>query len=443
MRGSLPSPPLGSLLLSAVATERSLSNARALHELEGLLIGLRWCAVAGQAISVWLAHWLLALRLNWTLLALGIATLAIGNLLLWLLRRRQRQASREFRVLLGLALDMLALTWALFFSGGVMNPFTMLYLLPVALTATVLAPSRVLLVALAGAAGYALLALAAPPLPHLHGQGALDLHLAGMGVNFLLSLVLLCAFGLRLAATQRAQQQALRAARERQLRDEALHTLALQAASAAHAINTPLATIGVLVDEMRADGPTSASWDSDLALLAQQVEQSQNAMRQLIATAADRTTTTGSVDQLLRLLCERSALLRPACEIDLQVAEDVRHRAVAWDATLLATLGTLLDNAADAGLAQGAKVVGLQASVAEDGLLLRIRDGGAGVDPGQLDVGHSSKPGGLGWGLTIANATIEQLGGQLLQLHQDGITESRIQLPWSALQGAQTASSRS
>lgn len=403
-----------------------------LRELEGLLCGLRWCAVAGQAISVWLAHWLLGLQLNWGLLALGIAALAVGNLLLgWL---RGRAPVQELRVLVGLLLDMAALTWALYFSGGVMNPFTMLYLLPVALTATVLAPSRVLLVALTGACGYAWLALAAPPLPHLHGQGALDLHLAGMGVNFLLSLVLLCAFGLRLAATQRAQQAALRSARERQLRDEALHTLALQAASAAHAINTPLATMGVLIDEMRADGPASPGWDADLRLLAQQVEQSQLAMRQLIASAADRNAVSGSVGQLLHQLGERSALLRPACEIDLQLPADLAEQPVHWDATLLATLGTLLDNAADAGLARGIKVVGLHASADQHGLQLRIRDGGTGIDPSQLGPGRSSKPGGLGWGLTIANATIEQLGGQLLQLQSDGLTESRIELPWAALQ---------
>ncbi|MEZ5443585.1 MAG: hypothetical protein R3F15_19090 [Lysobacterales bacterium] len=425
-------------MVVAVVNERAPGDAHALHELEGLLVALRWCAVAGQAISVWLAHGLLDLRLSWGLLALGIGVLALGNGLLWWLRRPGSTSER--RVLIGLGLDLAALTWALYFSGGVMNPFTMLYLLPVALTATVLAPSRVVLVALAGVAGYGLLALAAPPLPHLHGQGALDLHLAGMGVNFMLSLVLLCAFGLRLAATQRAQQAALRAARERQLRDEALHTLALQAASAAHAINTPLATMGVVIDEMRVDGPASASWDVDLRLLAQQVEQSQQALRQLIATAADRSTVAGNVGQLLQLLCERSALLRPACAIEQQVPADLVDRPIRWDATLLATLGTLLDNAADAGLARGDPVVGLEASAGSEALLLCVRDGGAGIDAGRLAPGRSHKPGGLGWGLTIANATIEQLGGRLQQMRADGITETRIELPWSALAPGAVAS---
>jgi two-component system sensor histidine kinase RegB len=408
-------------------------NPAALRELETTLYWLRWLAVAGQAISLWLAWHYLGLALDWPWLIAGVATLAAGNAAITLWRRWQ--APSEFRLLLALALDLAALSWALFHSGGVMNPFTMLYLLPVALTATVLPVSRVIALALAGCAGYGLLTLWAPPLPHLHGQGALDLHLTGMGVNFVLSMALLATFGLRLASILRRREQELQAVRERALRDEGLHVLALHAASAAHAINTPLATMRLLLDELRSENQHNPALRRDLELLDQQVGQSRQALEQLLAAATDQEQAIQSLGAAMALLIDRARLLRPAIELSVDLPATLQSRPLQLPRTLMATLGNLLDNAADAGLANDRPQIHFAARDLGERLCLTVCDSGQWPTRAEPVPGRSDKPGGLGWGLAIANATVEQLGGNLSRRQTGGGgTESRIELPWSALQ---------
>src|SRR3546814_9712026 len=81
------------------------------------------------------------------------------------------------------------------------------------------------------------------------GGSGFSNHVNGMWVQFLISamilLVVLCLF----RAIVEDQLQRLAHARERQLRDESLIAVGTLAAGTAHELNTPLSTLGMLVDE--------------------------------------------------------------------------------------------------------------------------------------------------------------------------------------------------
>ncbi len=397
-----------------------------------MLYALRWVAVAGQFIAFAVAQWGLRLELPWPPLLLGACALGAANALIgvW----RQRREANEARLMTGLAVDLLALTWALFFSGGVMNPFIQLYLVPVALTATALAPSRVLAIAAAAALGYALLARFAPPLAHQHGAVLFDLHLTGMAANFALGLLLFCVFGLALARRLKARDDALRDARERRLRDEGLHALALQSASAAHDINTPLNTAALLVEEWRAE-PAQGPTPEDLALMAQQLAFARDAVRRLAATTRD-TPAPQTLAAMLDTLKDRLLLLRPQATVVVHVDPALAGRTVQPSLALWGSLGHLLENAADAGIAAGDPQLALLAEPGpDDGLRIVVRDRGAGFDSRAERPAADPSSGGLGIGLAIANATIEHLGGAL-RVHpaKGGGSVSRLDLPWSAIE---------
>jgi two-component system sensor histidine kinase RegB len=414
-------------------------SADARHEsLDATLYALRWFAVAGQFSAFAVAQWALRLELPWPPLLLGACALGAANALIGLWR--QRQPASEARLMIGLTVDLVALTWALFFSGGVMNPFIQLYLVPVALTATALAPSRVLAITAAAVLGYALLARFAPPLAHQHGAVLFDLHLTGMAANFALGLLLFCVFGLALARRLKARDEALRDARERRLRDEGLHALALQSASAAHDINTPLNTAALLVDEWRADpdhGPTR----EDLALMAQQLAFARDAVRRLAATTRE-IPPPQTLAAMLDTLRDRLLLLRPQASLTVHVHPTVAARTVQPSLALWGSLGHLLENAADAGIAAGDAQLALRAEPGPgDGLRIVVHDRGAGFDSRAERPAFDQSSGGLGIGLAIANATIEHLGGAL-HVHpaEGGGSLSRLDLPWRALDPALGAS---
>lgn len=400
--------------------------------LDNTLYGLRWFAVAGQFAAFAIAQWVLRLELSWAPLLLGACFLGLANALFGLWRQRQRATA--MRLMLGLTIDLLALTWALYFSGGVMNPFIQLLLVPVALTATALRPLQVITIAIAAAAAYLFIAQWAPPLVHQHGAVILNLQFTGMAANFALGLLLFCGFGLALATQLRRQESALRSARERRLRDEGLHALALQSASAAHDLNTPLNTASLLVDEWRSDAARAPD-AADLTLMAEQLAFARDAVRRLAATTRD-TPTPQSLTQMLTTLRDRLLLLRPQTELELDIDPKIASRTVQASLALWGSLGHLLENAADAGLLAGNARLQLRAEAGPDGgLRIAVRDYGAGFETRGGGAVMSSKPEGLGIGLAIANATVEHFGGELnVHRAEGGGSLSLLDLPWSALE---------
>lgn len=411
-------------------TLRPMTGPTRHDSLDTTLYALRWFAVAGQFIAFAVANWGLRLELPWPPLLVGACALGLANALIGLWR--QRAAASERRVLAGLGVDLVALTWALYHAGGIMNPFTQLYLVPVALTATALRPS--LVIGVAGAAGLAYLVIDgfAPPLAHQHSAVILDLHLTGMGANFALGLVLFCGFGLALAQRLRRQESALRDERERRLRDEGLHALALQSASAAHDLNTPLNTASLLVDEWRASPRQPPSVD-DLALMAEQLTFARDAVRRLASTARD-TPPPQTVAGMVETLRDRLLLLRPQAELAIEIDPRIAARRVQASTALWGSLGHLLENAADAGLAAGDARLALHVEPAGDaGLTLSVRDHGAGFAGGSSGFVASTKIDGLGLGFAIANATVENAGGKLRVCPTEDGTLSELTLPWAAL----------
>jgi two-component system sensor histidine kinase RegB len=416
---------------AAAVTLHAMPNDTRHASLDGTLYALRWFAVAGQFTAFAVANWGLRLELPWPPLLMGACALGLANALfgLW----RQRTAASERRVLVGLAIDVAALTWALYFAGGVMNPFTQLFLVPVALTATALRPVLVVGVTATAAMAYLLIAAYAPPLAHQHSAVILDLHLTGMGANFALGLVLFCGFGLALAQRLRRQDAALRDERERRLRDEGLHALAMQSASAAHDLNTPLNTASLLVDEWRA-APNNAPSPNDLALMAEQLSFARDAVRRL-AAAARESPPPQTVAGMMATLKDRLVLLRPQADLVVDIDPELVARRVQASSALWGSLGHLLENAADAGIAAGdARLVLRVQAVGERSLRLSVRDQGVGFDGASLGFMTSTKSGGLGLGFAIANATIDHAGGTLrvTRAHGGG-TLSELELPWSAL----------
>ena len=106
---------------------------------------LRWFAALGQALAIWVAlHWL-ALPLPAWPLWLGVVALVCFNGYLTL-RRRTLPGTPALAVL-HLAVDISELSWAIGWSGGVMNPFVSLFLVPIALSTLALPVRHIVWVA--------------------------------------------------------------------------------------------------------------------------------------------------------------------------------------------------------------------------------------------------------------------------------------------------------
>jgi two-component system, sensor histidine kinase RegB len=390
------------------------------------LCNLRWVAIVGQAVTVLVAIELMRIPLPQVPLWGGIAVLAAFNVYAsW--HSRQRPDGSPPEAFAHMLVDVAVLAWLVGWSGGIGNPFSSMFLLLIVIAALALPLRWVMATALACLVGYALTAAFGHPLPHAHG-GSFNLHLWGMAVNFVLSAGVVLYFSTRLVTALRQRERELAALRERFARDEGIVALATHAAAVAHELNTPLATMTLLAEDI-GEHATAQETREDAATMRQLIDLCRDRVRAL-AASADMSKQTGTD---LERVVQRWQLVRPTIDLYrsgslppwLQVAPAVGH-----------LLQALLNNAADATQQAGSQRVDLELFCEGGELQGDVRDYGNGFHDGVPfnpdALFRSSKPDGMGVGLALSHATVERMGGSLTMQGANPGVRMRFHLPLSA-----------
>jgi two-component system sensor histidine kinase RegB len=385
-----------------------------------LLCHLRWWAVGGQAVTILFVTGVMRLVLPVAPLWAGAATLALFNVFAtWRSGLTKEPSATE--VFLHLVADILVLTWMILWSGGIENPFASLFLLPIALSTFALPSRWVWAVSVVSALAYVVVALQGQSLPHWHGASgdAFNLHKIGMAVNFAVSAGVILIFLGRAASAWRLREHELATLREKFARNEGIVALATHAASVAHELNTPLATMTLLADELAEQLPGGGQ-HQEISLMRSLIGQCRDRVKALAYPASDPLH-----DQAVQLedVIGRWQLVRPTVEL---VRAGRLEDCGRVDAAIGHLLLALLNNAADASEQAGGSTVELRLERNNGTLIGQVRDYGVGFDeavpqlPGVLF--RTNKPGGLGIGLALSHATVERLGGEL---SMEGTTEGR------------------
>ena len=373
------------------------------------LCSLRWLAVAGQAATILVATWLLGLPLPQLPLWSGVLVLAVFNLYAQL--RVHGTDTAPVTAFGHILVDVTVLTWMVAWSGGITNPFGSLFLILIALAALALPARWTLAVAVACLLGYSVSAVFGLPLPAGGYFAAGDLQQWGVVANFLISVVVVLAFSTRLAIALRQREHELSLLRERFARNEGIVALATHAAAVAHELNTPLATMTLLADDI-ADESDRDVVREDIDTLRELLVQCRERVLALAAPASPDVTGRGTATALQVL--EQWRLVRPTITLTRNADAPL---TLPLDAGIGHLLMVLLNNAADAGEKAGRAEVDLSLRIDDGDLVGEVRDFGHGFDardavlPGTLF--SSSKSEGLGVGLALSHATIERLQGEM------------------------------
>jgi two-component system, sensor histidine kinase RegB len=426
--------------VSSVLSARDKSHRENYYGPRELALTLAWlrvCAVIGQALAVTVVVRELAFPLDQPELFAGIAVLALfAAFVLWRLSKPWPVSEAE--VVLHLAVDICVLWYLLYLTGGATNPFISVYIIPVALAATALSARYLSAVVLLAGGAYAALMFRYVPLPAIHAHDAqFSLHVLGMGINFALSALLLAFFIQRLAADLRARQDLAQRVRERALRDEGILAIATQAAGAAHELNTPLSTMRTLLTELRHAYGENRELDEDLGLLAGQADRCREILRELVAVGTahlNHVPQTVTLPTFVSGCADWFQLLRPEVELATSVAQECSTLTLNVAPGLQNALVSLLNNAADASAAQESSQVEFSVSRAAESLEFSVRDFGPGLAQDAREAAglrfYSDKPGGLGLGLALADATAQRLdGGIRLESPEGGGTLTCLYLP--------------
>lgn len=377
------------------------------------------------------------------LLITSIAWLVLHGFILF---SQRRWAVTPSSITLQLATDIFMVSSLLAFSGGVHNPFFSLLLLPILLTAGIL-PNRAhyALLALVSLSAILLIIVPAPihtSVPNLPNalyqflfflDGSL-VRLApfnpidviakiGLGLNLALIALLVTLFVNKLHQQLRQQQQALQQAQLASQSQQHLLSMSLSAASTAHELSTPLASISLLAEEVK---DAYAHQETDVA------EQALTDIQRLVQTCKQQISSSLTQHQLnpsdqlsqqpwsyyMQQLLVQWKTLYPQTRIHFHSQQQQEMHVLAEPnaitlSSLTQSIHSLLNNAREASQDD----IQLKLSWDETQVQLCVHNQGTGF-PNELLANfpqpqHSHKLSGHGVGLTLAEANIRQLGGQL------------------------------
>jgi two-component system, sensor histidine kinase RegB len=405
-----------------------LTNAQGLRL--RTLVWLRWLAIVGQTVAVALVHFGFGFRMPIRAAFVVILISAVLNIALALRFPMSYRVSDGVAAAL-LAADIAQLSALLYLTGGLENPFAILYVAPVLISAMTLAPHRTLALGLLAGVAVTGLALFHQPLPWYEGAERVLPHLYRVGIwtAIMLSLAFTGVYAWRIAKEGRDLAQALAATELVLAREQHLSQLDGLAAAAAHELGTPLATITLVAQELHRIGPKDGPIAEDVKLLREEVQRCRGILAKLTTLSQSGAGPWGvmSLHHLLEEVIspQRAFDVRIETKLEGQGPEPSTRR----NPGIIYGLGNLLDNA----LAFAEKTVIVEAQWDAATVTVRIRDDGPGFPPDilarvgepyvttrgadreDLDTGL-----GLGLGLFIAKALLERSGASLVATNAAG-----------------------
>jgi len=346
---------------------------------------IRWIAVAGQAVALFVAEYWLGLSMPLAPLGLLVLASALVNLLTPVLVGRTLWLSERAATLF-LLYDLLQLSGLLLLSGGLVNPFAVLILAPVTVSASALSARSTALLAATAVLLETLLAVWHWPLPWFEGPLVVDpLFVGSIWAGLVLATVFIAVYVASLASEGRAVGQALQATQTALAREQQLASLGGLAAMVAHELGSPLNTVKVVARELQRDVQPDSPLRQDLDLLVEEVDR----CGELLAELAQRPRTDSGeaynllpVPALLELACEQHRC--EGVELRLSMQHSLSEEQVPRlprDPALLHGIGTLVQNAMQFARSQ----VQVTCRWNERHLSIVITDDGPGFDPAVID----------------------------------------------------------
>ncbi len=333
---------------------------------------------------------------------------------------------------LWLGYDILQLSTLLYLTGGLKNPFALLILASVVVSASVLSRWSTLALGLLVAVCISVLAFWHEPFPG--PQPILDLpefYLLGVWQALVIGGMFIAAFVGSVAEEGRRMQDALNAAQVALEHEQRLSSLGALAAATAHELGTPLATIAVTARELSHELPPGSPMAGDVELILEQTAR----CREILMELGRRPEAEGGEPYTrLPLTAMLDEAAGPHLAASVNLTRDFRPAGEAPDSPepmltrspeFLRAVGTLVQNAIQFADSE----VILRARWDEGTVTVEIIDDGPGFSAHLLDrlgepyvstrAGADSDGEHMGLGVFIAQNLLNRTGATLRFANQD------------------------
>ena len=387
------------------------------------ILRLRWLAALGQLAAIFIVAQGLEFDVPVMPCVAIVGLSAVTNLALQIRFNPMQRLEPIYAAVL-LALNIVELGALLFFTGGLQNPFSFLFLAPVLISATALPIRLTIALGVLAVACASALVFFHLPLPWDSDDPLVlpPIYLFGVWLSILLAIGVTSLYAFQVTEESRKLTDALAATELVLTREQHLTQIDGLAAAAAHELGTPLSTIFLIARELEKTVQDNGHLTSELKTLREQAQR----CRDILAKITQLSSSGAPFDRMpLSTLIEESVAphrdFGVAIKVRLAVAA-TREPVGARNPAILYGVGNILENAVDF----ARSTVEVNAWWNSDTVEMVISDDGPGIAPDMLkrigepylsrrrgaDEAQTGRT-GLGLGIFIARTLLERTGAKV------------------------------
>ena len=399
---------------------------------------LRYIAIFGQFIAINIVFFYLDLQFplkeSYIIILIGLIT----NLFLQF-KIKVNQLKDSYASLF-LLYDLFQLSSLLYLTGGILNPFSILLIIPTIVSSTFLSMGTTIILGVITSFLLFILSFIYLPLPGLDKNifDVPNFYKQGILTAILIGLVFLSYFGIRFAGETKKRSEALSKLQEVISKEYELESLGGQAAAAAHSLGTPLATISVVAKELKKEIGDDKEISKDIDLLISQTKRCSEILKQISKKQIKEDIFLSSIkfedllEEIINSFKETSSK-----DIDLIVENDNNKIAIQRTPEIIYGLRNFIGNAVKFSKSR----VNINLRSDQKIIEIKINDDGPGIPEdiiqkiGEPYIKSKSKElssnSGLGLGTFLGKTLLERQGAKLIFRKNSELGGALVILSWN------------
>ena len=381
------------------------------------LILIRWVAILGQLAAILSVHFILKISLPVYLCLILVIISAFVNILT-LNFKKKRDYLTELEAFYFLLYDTCQLAILLFLTGGIYNPFSLLLIAPVVISASFLKIGYTVFLLCFSVAVVILISNFYTPIIWSEDFAMPTLFTIGLIVALIISLIFIAVYVYILANSSRKISNALNQTHIALINQKKISDIGAIAAAAVHEFSTPLNTIFLILNDLAKDKTLSRNVQSEINLLNSQANRCKEILLNLSKMPPQMQDSFIKKTTISNLIKQNFAKFNnKKIKLNISFADNLLENEpqINFSDEIMYALSNLIQNAT-----QHAKNrIDIIISWSKQNINLIIKDDGNGFSNEILEkigtpyISDNISKKGLGLGIFIAKNFIENLGGQI------------------------------
>ena len=379
------------------------------------LIKIRWIAIIGQFFAILIVHFLF--KINILILGSLVVVLfsVFVNLFSYFLQKKANKISDKL-VFLFLLYDTGQLGILLYLTGGIFNPFCILVIAPVIISASYLPVFWTIILSFFSIILILLINLIYIP---IEWQGIFltpNIYKQGLVFALIITIIFIAVYAYLFASSSRKISAALSETKLQLSNQKKITEVGSLSAAAVHELSTPLNTIFLILNDFQKNKKLIKDLDilKDIKLLKSQAERCKEILLRLSKNPLNLKDTflkKTKISDLIKINFEKFNTNKKLKVISFNKNEELE---IIFKDEIMYALGNLIQNS----VIYSNKLITVKIDFDKIHYIIQISDDGAGFPKDILDrlgepyVSKNSK--GMGLGIFISKNLIENLGGTIL-----------------------------